>query len=90
MLRRNEKIRRESMKDYGFGIDAMKSIKVCSRCGEMATASQLFCKECGTALPDENLYQLYVKKHRCCEDCGTVVNVKMHYCPDCGQRLEVL
>ncbi len=90
MLRRNEKVRRESMKDYGFGIEAMKSIKVCSHCDQMASASQLFCIECGNRLPVENLYELYVKKHRQCEGCGTVVSKQMHYCPDCGQRLEVL
>ncbi len=88
MLRQSEEIRREGMRHYGFGIDAMKSIKICPSCGEMADAAQCFCTECGNGLPDENLYQLYVKKHRQCESCGTVVSKQMHYCPDCGQRLE--
>ncbi len=88
MLRQSERVRKEGMLHYGFGIDAMKSIKVCEKCGEMADVSQQYCKACGAALLDENLYQLYVKRHRHCLMCGTVVNEKMKYCPQCGQRLE--
>ncbi len=88
MLRRSELVRKEGMTHYGFGIDAMKSIKVCGHCGEMANVSQLYCKECGSPLSEENLYQLYLKRHRHCEKCKTVVTQSMKYCPECGRRLE--
>ncbi len=81
-------IRKESMARYGFGIDAMKSVKICACCKEMAHVSQQFCRECGSPLPEENLYQLYVKRHRYCRTCETVVNQNMKYCPECGLRLE--
>lgn len=83
-----QQIRHDGMKKYGFGTDVMKTIKVCASCGAMMNVSQKFCKECGTRLPKDNLFESYQKKHKNCFVCGTVVAENTHYCPRCGQRLE--
>ena len=86
MLRQYERVKREGMQHYGFGIDAMKEIKICSDCGEMINAKEENCK-CGALLPDETLYEIYVKRHRHCERCGAIVNNDAHFCPDCVVKL---
>lgn len=86
MLRRYERVRRESMQHYGFGIEAMKDIKICSACGEMVSAVRVLC-ECGAPLPELTLYQEYVKRHRQCQGCETIVNQDAHFCPECGMKL---
>ena len=48
-----------SMEHYGFGTKAMKKVKKCDNCGMMAPASEQFCRECGTRLPEDTLYQFY-------------------------------
>ncbi len=86
MLRQYEQIRRQGMRHYGFGIDAMKSIKICGVCGEMKGAGEKIC-ECGALLPEETLYEVYVKRHRHCEECGTIVSKDVRFCPNCGVNL---
>ncbi len=86
MLRQYEKVRRDGMQHYGFGIDAMRRIKICSDCGEMICAKEKIC-QCGAPLSEETLYEVYVKRHRHCQACGAIVNNDVHFCPDCGVRL---
>lgn len=86
MLQRYEKARRDSMRHYGFGIDAMKNIKICRECVEMVSAERTAC-ECGAPLPEYTLYEEYVKRHRQCDKCKTIVNKDAQFCPNCGSRL---
>ena len=87
MTDRYRAIRRESKRLYGFGIERMKEIKVCSHCGTLASAFKFFCPECGKMLPKDTVYMQYQKRHRCCSKCGHVVSNSMQFCPDCGQKL---
>ncbi len=88
MLRQSERVRKESMLRYGFGIDAMRSVKVCETCGEMADVSQQYCKECGRRLPEHTLYDIYKERHKVCPACDTVLSDGMEYCPQCGTAIE--
>ena len=42
-----EQIRMESMKQYGFGPETMKQLKVCANCGAIVPAEKQICGECG-------------------------------------------
>ena len=83
-----ERIRQESMEQYGFGPEAMKKVKVCTKCGQPSPSDRQFCTECGHRLPDKNLYEVYKERHRCCPHCDTVLSDTMGYCPQCGTKIE--
>ncbi len=83
-----EAIRLENMKQYGFGIEAMKQIKVCHKCGNTLSASQQFCTACGHRLPEKSLYDMYKERHKTCPACDTVVTNECDYCPQCGKKIE--
>jgi len=82
-----EQIRLESMKQYGFGPEAMKLLKVCANCGATVSAEQQTCGECGSGLPQETLYQFYLNLHHCCPVCETVLSDNAIFCPNCGTML---
>ena len=82
-----EKTRLENMKQYGFGPEVMKTIKVCNDCGAKVDSNLLFCSECGKPLPDKSLYMMYVHSHFVCNKCKTVVSSKYKFCPQCGEQL---
>ncbi len=88
MSEKLEKIRLENMKQYGFGVEAMKQIKVCAECGNSSSANQQFCTECGHRLPEKTLYDTYKERHKCCPACDTVVTDESDYCQQCGAKLE--
>lgn len=77
-----------SRENYGFGIRAMDKVKVCPNCGTAAKASERFCGECGTKLPEDTLFQTYKKQSRYCVICDTVVPPAARFCPKCGTRLK--
>lgn len=77
-----------NLKQYGFGPEVMKQIKVCPQCGVRAMVSQHFCRECGMELPAGTLYDAYKRSHRVCPVCDTVVAQAAEYCPSCGAHLE--
>lgn len=82
-----EQIRLESMKQYGFGPEAMKLLKVCANCGATVSAEQQTCGECGSGLPQETLYQFYLNLHRRCPVCETALSDNAIFCPNCGTML---
>jgi len=86
MIDPNE-IRLESMKQYGFGTDAMKELKICKRCGAMNPATRRHCKECHGILPGETLYQVYRRRHTICPQCEVIISDAVQYCPQCGIRI---
>ncbi|MBR4000169.1 MAG: zinc ribbon domain-containing protein [Clostridia bacterium] len=89
-LIKQESMRQESMKRYGFGPAAMKGIRICAECGMPSAASERKCGECGAKLPRENLFQQYKKRHRFCPRCDTVVADDVQFCPECGTRIQML
>lgn len=78
----------DELEHYGFGIRAMKKVKVCPGCGAAARASEQYCRECGAKLPEDNLFQSYKKQRRYCAVCDTIVPAKAQFCPKCGTRLK--
>ena len=84
---RLERIRLESMEHLGFGVQAMKRIKVCAKCGNPSPTNQQFCKECGSRLPDKTLYDEYKERHKICPNCDAVMHDESLYCSQCGTRL---
>ena len=81
-------MRRAAMKQYGFGTDAMKGIKVCSACGKVVPVKKHRCSECGAKLPIISLFQVYQSRHHSCPKCGLVVSDSARFCPDCGSAIQ--
>jgi len=82
-----EQTRREGMRQYGFGPEIMKRIKVCPRCGAVSPASYHACNECKAVLPRNTLFQIYKSRHPSCGSCETVVPDGSRYCPACGKMI---
>jgi len=76
--------RRNTLKQFGFGVDVMKSVTVCTNCNSPESAGRVFCSKCGNRLPRVSLYDFYKAQHRNCQRCGTVLAESMDYCPHCG------
>ena len=63
-----EQIRMESMKQYGFGPETMKQLKVCANCGAIVPADlHRRCPVCETVLSDNAIF---------CPQCGTMLTAK--------------
>lgn len=88
MLYTSRNTRFHDLERLGFGTRAMKKVKVCAGCGAIAKASDLFCRECGTPLPSETLFQTYKSKSRYCTVCDTIVTSTAQFCPKCGTQLK--
>ncbi len=87
MTEKTEVIRLENMKQYGFGVEAMKQVKICGKCGNTLAADQQFCTECRHRLPKKTLYDIYKERHKVCPACDTVVSNETEFCPQCGKRI---
>lgn len=70
-----------------FGTEGMKRLKVCPRCGALASAHLRTCPDCSGRLPQRNLFQLYQQNHRLCPECDTVLSDGMKFCPHCGKKV---
>lgn len=75
-----------AMRQYGFGYEVMKGLRVCDKCGKLTSAKQLLCPNCGMFLPRKTLFDLYRKRHRTCKMCGTILSDAMKFCPKCGKK----
>ncbi len=82
-----DKVRQDSMDQYGFGPRAMKRLKVCKFCGRTSPSRLSFCTECGARLPEKDMFQEYKERHKYCKSCDTVVTESTEYCPQCGEKL---
>ena len=86
-LKTRKALRRVMLLEYGFGPETLQQRKVCPACGRANRAQDTHCTDCGAALPEKTLYDLYRARHRCCLHCGVVVTDVAVYCPECGTRL---
>lgn len=81
-------LRQIQLMEYGFGPDVMRLTKVCPHCGKGNPSDCGTCADCGAALGDETLLDLYRSRHPCCPGCGIAVTRAAVFCPDCGTRLK--
>ena len=88
MTEKLEYLRRENMRECGFGVDAMKEIRICTECGNPSPSTEAFCRECGCRLPDKTMYDIYKERHTVCPACDTVVAKDSEYCPQCGTKVK--
>ncbi len=88
-MKLQNKVRRDSLSHYGFGIDEMKRFKVCPSCNSLETSNYSKCTNCKSPLLNETLFDLYKSLHNQCPRCGTVVSEHMRYCPHCGTKVEL-
>lgn len=88
-MKLQNKVRRDSLSHYGFGIEEMKRFKVCPTCNSLETSDHSKCKNCASILLNETLYDLYASLHKHCGKCDSVVSEHMRYCPLCGTKIEV-
>lgn len=65
-----------------YATEMSKNIKICSSCGEPASADQKFCPKCGAKLPETTAAALYV-----CPKCGKQNTVGSEFCGECGAEL---
>ncbi len=79
-----EKAKNLQLEQFGFGPNVMKKTKVCSHCGQIASARSLICSRCGARLPFSTLFDSYKRRHLCCSRCSTVLSPGTRYCPHCG------
>ena len=82
-----EKSKNLQLEQFGFGPNVMKKLKVCTNCGQIATARSIICTQCGTRLPFATLFDSYRRRHPCCPNCNTVLTAGSNYCPHCGQSV---
>lgn len=80
-------LRQIRLMEYGFGPDVMRLTKVCPDCGRGNSADLASCSDCGAALPEKTLLDIYRSRHPCCPRCGNAVRRAAVFCPDCGTRL---
>lgn len=80
-------IRKDSLENFGFGIDAMKRLAVCPNCHSLENSENATCSVCKIKLTKSTLYDLYQSKHKTCPACKTVVTNGMQFCPHCGEVL---
>lgn len=81
-----DEMRSHTMKQYGFGYEVMKEIRVCEECGKPTSAKTLLCQNCGAILPRKTMFDLYRMRHCSCKKCGTILSDTMKYCPRCGKK----
>ena len=80
-----EKVRRKNtLLQFGFGVEVMKTTTVCTNCKSMGSVTDELCSKCGSKLPGATLYDYYRAQHSCCSKCGTVLSESMDYCTKCG------
>jgi len=87
MMNQTETARLENMRQYGFGPEMMKRLKVCRYCGAICGTEKKFCGQCNASLPDETLFHLYKSRHTVCPACETVVPDTAYFCPQCGDKI---
>ena len=82
---KNEKFSR--LGAYGMGPDAMKKVKVCPSCGQVAKHTALVCPSCKRILTRKTLFDEYKMMHFCCPSCDIPVTWDTQYCPSCGRKV---
>ncbi|MBE6716147.1 MAG: zinc ribbon domain-containing protein [Ruminococcaceae bacterium] len=65
-----------------FAAKQAENLKICLSCGNVVSAEQKFCPECGEVLPEKTVAQSAV-----CTSCGKQNNIGMKFCADCGTKL---
>lgn len=71
----------------GMGPYVMKKLKVCSMCGQIASARTFFCPACKNWLSGNTLFDFYKKMHSDCPYCKTTLAEDAQYCPHCGKKV---
>jgi len=65
-----------------FANEAAKNMKICTACGEGASADNVYCPSCGTKLPEMTVAQGAV-----CTSCGRQNDIGTKFCAGCGAKL---
>lgn len=77
------------LETFGMGPYAMKKIKICKKCGQIAGAWSLLCPACKKILSGGTLFDIYKKMHVHCPHCKTVLAADTQYCPHCGKKVSL-
>ncbi|MBE6639997.1 MAG: hypothetical protein E7619_00260 [Ruminococcaceae bacterium] len=72
---------------FGMGPYAMKKIKICPRCGQIAKRTSLVCYACKKILTRKTLFDEYKMMHFCCPSCDIPLTLDTQYCPHCGRKV---
>ena len=78
-----------SLESFGMGPYAMKKIKICQKCGQIAGAKNFFCPACKKILSGGTLFDTYRKMHVSCPYCNTMLAADTQYCPHCGRKVSL-
>lgn len=87
-MRWQNKIRKGSLSDCGFGYDEMKKSKVCSICHTLQPSGNVKCISCMAELSDGTLFDFCKSQHDNCSRCGKILSKSMLFCPGCGQSIK--
>lgn len=74
---------------FGMGPYAMKKMKICKKCGQIAGAWSFFCPACKKILSGGTLFDTYRKMHIHCPYCRTMLASDTQYCPHCGRKVSL-
>ncbi|HCG68418.1 MAG TPA: hypothetical protein DEW22_07050 [Clostridiales bacterium] len=72
---------------FGMGPYAMKKLKICKKCGQIAGAWSFFCPACKSIISGGTLFDTYKRMHVHCPHCKTVLASDTQYCPHCGRKV---
>ncbi len=72
---------------YGMGPFAMKKIKVCPHCGQIAKNTSIVCPSCKKLLTRKTLFDEYKMMHFCCPSCKLPLTGDTKYCLHCGRKV---
>ena len=75
---------------YGMGPVAMKKIKICPRCGQIAKRTSLLCPACKRLLTRKTLFDEYKMMHSRCPSCDIPLTSDTQYCPHCGRKVALI
>jgi len=85
-----EKTKNLQLEQYGFGPNVMKKTKVCTTCGQLASARSMLCSQCGARLPFATLFDSYKRRHPHCSHCNAILASDTKYCPHCGRMVSTV
>ncbi|MBQ4564204.1 MAG: zinc ribbon domain-containing protein [Lachnospiraceae bacterium] len=72
---------------YGMGPYAMRKIKVCAKCGQIASHRSWVCPSCKRLLTGDTLFRYYKAMHAHCPSCDVLLTKDAQYCPQCGRKV---
>ena len=90
MMHPNKSEKYVKLASFGMGPYVMKNLKVCPKCGQIASSRALVCRSCKKILIGRTLFDHYQTMHAHCPACDIPLAGDARYCPHCGRKISVV